>query len=132
MLQYRHYMKFKSWLISLVMLAVLTVTATGLFPFFHDMDQDRQVTGCPLMMDENVICSMSAQEHLSAWQNMFVAIPTEILLLLLLIFVTGPILQYLVYKPPKSLLFHLKERFLTIFDPLQEAFSSGLIHSKAY
>jgi len=83
-------------------------------------------------MDKDVICSMSAQEHLSAWQSMFRAITPQILLLTALLLIVVPIFRYLLYKPPRLLYFQHKERFVSILDHLQEAFSSGLIHSKAY
>lgn len=125
-------MTFKSWSISLMTLAVVVLIATGAPLLFHSMDKDGQMTNCPFM-GTPAICNMSAQEHLAAWQSMFSTIPTQIFLLLsLLLLVVRTPFRYLTYKPPQLLYFQPKEKFAPVFNHLQEAFSSGLINSKAY
>lgn len=118
--------------VSVILVISLFVITVGISLPQHDMSEGGQMTGCPIMMDRNVICSMSAQEHLSAWQSMFAAIPPQSLLLAPLLLLVVIISRYLLYKPSRVLYFQSKERFTPIFDYLQEAFSSGLIHSKAF
>ena len=125
-------MTFRSWPISLITLAVVVLVATGAPLLFHSMDKDGQMTNCTFM-GTPAICNMSAQEHISAWQRMFSNVPAQILLLLsLLLLVVRPLFRYLTYKPPQILYFQPKEKFTPVFNHLQEAFSSGLINSKAY
>mgnify|MGYP001559799056 CR=1 FL=1 len=121
-----------NWLISLMIVAVVFVIATGASLSLHDMAEDGQMTGCPIM-GMPVICNMNAQEHITAWQSMFSAIPTQVLLLLILLLVVGRLIfRYLIYKPPELFRYRFKERSSLIIGHLQEAFASGLIHSKAH
>jgi len=124
-------MRLKSWPTSIIAVAALAVISTGLSLPFHVTGQDGQMSNCPFM-GTPAICSMSAQEHIAALQSMFTAIPIQILLLTALLFMAGPILRYLTYKPPRFLYFQPEKQFVPILDHLQEAFSSGIINSKAY
>jgi hypothetical protein len=122
----------KNWLNALIIVALVAIVATGLSFSLHDMTEDGRMTGCPLM-GMPVICNMNVQEHIAAWQSMFSAIPTQILLLLVLLLVTSrPIFRYLTYRPPELLHLNYEERSLLVFDHLRESLASGLIHSKAY
>lgn len=123
-------MRFKSWSIPLAVIAMLIAVTTGLFFSFHGIG-DNQMTSCPIM-GMPVICDMSVQEHISAWKSIFAAIPGQILLLAALLFLARSVFRYLTFKPPRFLYLKPKLQFASIFNYLQEAFSSGLIHSKVY
>lgn len=95
---------------------------------------------CPFMMDQEVLCGMSVSEHLSAWKSVFsTAIPSVFALFLtlgtaLLLTSTAP---FLLRKP--ILRYRAKWRYCLyryIYShavrPLQELFSSGILHPKLF
>lgn len=126
------FMKLKDWSAYIAILSILVVVATGPSFFFHGVSQGGQTLGCPIV-GMPAICNMSVQEHISAWQDMFTAIPpVQILLLVALLLATVPIFRYLIHNSPRLLHFRPKERFVLTVDNLREAFSNGVIHSKAY
>lgn len=94
-------------------------------------------THCPLMgMD--TICQMNPLEHIAAWQQMFASVlanNTSSILLLLISFLAFSLQRFrrllaapvLAHQVPS-----LRARTLVNYNPLQEAFSSGILHPKIF
>lgn len=96
-------------------------------------------TGCPFMSHEEVICSMSTLDHLTAWKSAFTATTQSLALLL----VTAAALALVPSVAPHLLsrsrfrdvvyTQYPKERTYTFsYRPLQELFSSGILHPKIF
>lgn len=105
-------------------LTAWTMTAGG------TMQQD-----CPYM-GEVGYCNMNITEHLASWQNLFTTTlehlnPLSLLSLLTLFVLAYFFVDLLVRRRTERPLF---ERWRTreLFDPLQLAFSRGILHPKLY
>lgn len=125
--------------------AVMTIIFFGvmflsLFPMFTDMNMSGGMSSdCPFMSHEEVICSMSAFDHLSAWKSAFiVTLPSLTLLLLVAIaFVTivsvAPNLLHRQRYRNGPVTRSVHERTYTFsYRPLQELFSNGILHPKLF
>ena len=115
--------------------AFLFLNLFGLSSFGMSMSSDGHMSECPFM-GVTAVCQMSPSEHISAWQHMFTATTTENTLALLLLICAAVIFAYclnrqlypeirasLLSQPPDPSFFK---------SPLQEAFSNGILNSKAY
>ncbi len=113
------------------------------FAYFHTQSMsatDIPMPGCPFMNDgKPVLCTMSPLEHIEAWQDMFTAIPTtEILLLLSLLLLALYTLQRLPSKWPQSILrtFYIPQPHsvprLSFSSYLAQAFSDGVLNPKLF
>ena len=110
-------------------------------PIGMQATRDGKMGGC--MFTGTSLCTMTPLEHASAWQNTFTSLPAEVSQALLLVFLLSLIfsLTTIVRLLP---IFKASEidsagrlyakRFLThpYFNPLQEAFSRGILNPKAY
>lgn len=103
--------------------------------------ENGDMAGC-IFTGKTMLCKMSVIEHISLWQSMFVAIPQGslmfmvlLILLVAVVFVTKNILA-----PPRfsgsgvlTKRLYLREHpDLLLFNPLQEAFSRGILNPKTY
>lgn len=125
---------------ALYFLIVATVCA-AFFAASHvgmDAQMGGQMGPCPLMPGV-VICNMTPLQHIAAAQTMFTALPRlsdilSLLLLLLAAVIAAAFLSRNIFPPPKSTLprrfAHRNEH--VPFSSLLEAFSNGIIHSKAF
>lgn len=113
------------------------------FAYFHTQSMsatDIPMPGCPFMNDSKpVLCTMSPLEHIEAWQDMFTAIPTtEILLLLSLLLFSLFTLHRLPSKWPQSILqtFYIPQPYrtprLSFGSYLAQAFSDGVLNPKLF
>ena len=88
-------------LITLSLMIFLLVGASGVaYSGLMMSNDDMGTANCPLMMGhDSAVCPMSPLAHISSWQNMFAAIPTQgvmlLLLLLLALFFVSRLKQYL-------------------------------------
>ncbi|MHB1163225.1 MAG: hypothetical protein ACYCZZ_01725 [Minisyncoccota bacterium] len=117
----------------------LFVGAFGVAETAMTMGSDGHMAGCPLM-GIPALCHMSPLEHASALQNMFAAIPFAGVLLflvsLLLTLVGIPLFRstwqivraffWPIHAPPLRTSTYISQH------SLQDAFSNGILHSKAY
>lgn len=99
--------------------------------------RDGQMVHCPFMPGV-AICNMTPLQHMAAAQTAFTAIPQIDIALLLLMLLSVLIASLLIRKVPA---FPARAvRLVSIFTaapafahrPLQEAFSNGILHSKAF
>mgnify|MGYP001258635514 CR=1 FL=1 len=112
---------------------------SGFFHMTMTMDMVDDASGCAFMSSGKELCNMSVAEHISTWQSTFLAtMPVFNLLLLALaaaviIFTVAPNLllkqRFRVSIIPKEIV----ERVYTFsYRPLQELFSSGILHPKLF
>lgn len=115
---------------------------TMFFTLFHmsmGMDMSEGMAGCPFMSHEQVICPMNLADHIGAWESAFVAIvPTLILLIAILgsvafiISIAPNLIRKIRYLSlPLNRCFH-KRTYAFSYRPLQELFSSGILHPKLF
>ena len=132
--------RFKITLFTLGVAIFLWIGFLGLAYSTPSMQMDEQASNCPFM-DVTALCAMNPLGHLVMWQEMFTASPQQntlslfILLVLLLSFVFA---RGLHLPRTGSHLLHNKLYFIQHFSfvpPLlatQEAFSKGILNSKAF
>jgi hypothetical protein len=96
---------------------------------------------CPFGGHSIVICKMNPMEHIEEWQSMFTMLPAQDLLsLLFALFALLAISKLRFWSkfstPEPPLLLSKNQYALTnsfrIFDPLKEAFSSGILNPKIF
>lgn len=111
----------------------------GLFHMTMGMDMTGNMSGCPFMTHEETLCSMSVTEHLNAWQSAFtMTVPGFALLLsvlaaaVVLVAIAPNLLQRELFAPP-TIAKEIVERVYSFsYRPLQELFSSGILHPKLF
>lgn len=131
--------KFKKTFTPLIMAAFLIAALFGLLYFSMDLNNGGAVLGCPFM-DTPALCAIDPIGHIAEWQNMFAASfskelsPSFILALLLFFFVF--IFRNLLRSGTLIPIFTRGEypptRAPTTANPLQEAFSNGILHPKIF
>ena len=135
-------MKYRLKISSTVFLVVFVGTMfVSLFHMSTGMNMSGGMTDCPFAADQAVICPMSIMDHVNAWQSMFLStVPTFTLL-----FVVAASAALLLSVAPHvfSVSRLLHQRYITSFQfhertythcyrPLQELFSSGILHPKLF
>lgn len=124
-----------------ILLAVfLSVLSLSLFHMpAAGMDMSADTSGCPFMAHETTLCSMSVLDHVGAWKSAFLAVVPGFTLLLsvlvgaiVLLSVAPNLLlkqRYRILPLPKK----TNERTYSYsYRPLQELFSSGILHPKLF
>lgn len=124
----------KSVLFGLLFVVVFTTSIGGVVTANMMMD-DGVMHDCPYM-GVPVLCNMTPIEHVSAWQNMFLAtseqFSTYAFLLLLALAVLWQCIGY-IFVPRYSQTFAPRHRYRErVFDPLRLAFARGIIHRKVF
>jgi len=131
-------MKSEKLLTSILVITFLLVGATGVaysgMMIGHGMDD---MVGCPLMGHDAAMCNMNPLEHLSAWQNMFAAIPVQsvviLLLLLLALLLVFCLKQYLwLLQPSPQSVYISYDSETGTHDPLRRFIARGLMHPKIF
>ena len=135
--------KFTRFLLGLILIAFLSVTFFGMSQAMMGMEKrsDGTMSGC--MFSGTAICKMTFSEHLASWQGMFTAtnpqkvIALTLLALLAVMFVAVIILKknlFLLfsYYATRWRLFRKQNPHLSLFNPLREAFSKGILNPKIY
>lgn len=130
-------MKILSGIILSLFLGIMFVS---LFHMSGGMDMSHGMSDCPFMADQEVICAMSLGEHINAWKSVFFSlIPSAFTLLLtlgvaLLITSTAPHLlkKHILYKIPIHWSHIQHKTYTYTVRPLQELFSSGILHPKLF
>lgn len=125
------------------LLAFVTVSMFGLSHHMSGMTEDENgdMAGC-VFTGKTMLCKMSVIEHISLWQSMFTAMPQEsfmlfalLILLVVVIFVIKNILVRARLSGSGAFINKLslkKNPDLTLFNPLKEAFSQGILNPKIY
>ncbi len=102
-----------------------------------DMMMPETMPGCPLM-GMSAVCQMSPLEHLGMWQNLFTFLPkVEDLFAALIVFLTLALgatwFSWLPRRIPKTdVRYRIRHGYVPPHRSLQELFSSGILHSKAF
>jgi hypothetical protein len=124
-----------------IVLAVFTVLLFGIFGFGLGMDMNSPTANCPFDGHSMSICKMNPMEHIQEWQSMFTMIPTKdalsflsVLLALLALLAIGAWKKFSIHDQPWPEIyidpFYLRK--YQIFNPLQEAFSNGILNPKIF
>ena len=133
------YSYLKSILMSLTFIFVGTLFLS-LFHMSTDMSMTNHILDCPMMMEGGVICQMDFNEHMSFWSALSLAIPVLLLTLLLLLpyakafSMACSVLfgQSISVWKLSTVSFYQKQSPTYTVRPLQELFSSGILHPKIY
>ncbi len=111
----------------------------GLFHVTMGMDMTGNMSGCPFMTHEEVVCSMSVLDHIGLWQSAFSAVVPSLTLLLsalvaavLVLSVAPNLLLKQKFREPPLPRELLHRTYLYSYRPLQELFSSGILHPKLF
>ena len=130
----------------LILAAFLIAGTSGLPHLGMDMPMESggqmSSVNCFMPGMTEALCQMNPLQHIATWQNMFAAVPSQgsilTLLLALLALALGALLLYS-YRgaaPPRVLVFQPSfayyKRYIPFTDPLQEAFSNGILHPKIF
>lgn len=120
---------------TLVLTLLLGVMGTSLFGVTAHMDMSH----CPFMSHEEVLCPMSLVDHVAAWKSAFLAVaPTIVFLLSLvggtvLIIACAPNLLVSRYIPIPIYRWVLRERVYNFsYRRWQELFARGILNPKVF
>ena len=125
-----------------VSVLTLWVLLFGLTQFNMDMTMGDGMVNCPFAGHSMSICKMNPMEHIQEWQSMFTTLPAKdtlsslisILLALLALLGLRFFRKFSLHDQPWPEVyispFYLRKR--QIFDPLKEAFSSGILNPKIF
>lgn len=125
---------------SLLAVSVFAVVLLGSL-FFHSGDAAHGATPCPFSSETEVICPMSALEHLSTWQGTFAAlVPLCVLGLLSAAVVVGVRSSYprarmrLRQVPPLTLALRPLSARQAHYPlrPYADLFARGILHPKLF
>ena len=124
----------------LVLLAFLVGGLLGLSHFAMNMNDSGEALGCPFM-NTPTLCAMNPFYHIAVWQSMFAAsFSKEIFSLLALIALLGILFTFILRNfgltgdAPRSItpVRQILIRTFAVINPLQEAFSNGILHPKIF
>jgi len=131
-------MSFSKAHIGVLIVAILLVSAFGVgFSGLLMGHDDMNMIGCPLMGHDVALCPMNPLAHITAWQNLFAAIPVQsfvmVLLLLLALFFVSRLKQYLwlLHPSPQPVYVSCNPEAVS-HDPLRRFISRGLMHPKIF
>lgn len=124
-----------------VSVLTLWVLLFGLTQFNMDMTMGDGMVNCPFGGHSMSICKMNPMEHIQEWQSMFTMIPAKdalsflsALLALLALLAIGAWKKFSIHNQPWPEIyinpFYLRRS--QIFNPLKEAFSSGILNPKIF
>ncbi len=128
-------------------LAPIALIFVALFGLSHGMAgmekrSDGTMSGC-MFSGQAEMCTMTFSEHIAHWQAMFTTTAPQktlafaLLLLLVVVFIAVAILKRNLlllsnYYATRWRLYIRQNPNLSLFSPLKEAFSSGILHPKIY
>lgn len=121
----------------LLVVAIVLTSFLGAAHLGMDSGMGGQMGPCPLMPGV-AICNMTPLQHMAAAQSMFTTLPHSsdifsLLLLLLASVLAAAVLSKTFLAPPRSAAPRFVSRREDVpFSPILEAFSNGVIHSKAF
>ena len=126
-----------------IALAVFAMLLFGFSGFgMMGMDMNSPMVNCPFGGHSMSICKMNPMEHIQEWQSTFTTLPAKdalssllsILLALLALLGLRFFRKFSLHDQPWPEVyispFYLRKR--QIFDPLKEAFSSGILNPKIF
>lgn len=121
---------------------LMIVLGTMFLSFFYmstGMDMQSGMSDCPFMSHQETICPMSVMDHVGAWKDMFLSVIPSLILLLalagvsvLVASVAPNLLQSIRYLSPPMHKARFRQSYTFSYRPLQELFSSGILHPKLF
>lgn len=124
---------------TILTLLFLGVMFGGLFHISSGMSMDGNTSGCPFMLHSETLCSMNVLDHVGEWKSVFLGMmPTLTLLLsalvsvLVVLSVAPNLLQRRKYRVLVVLKDSTERVYWFPYHPLQELFSSGILHPKLF
>lgn len=121
----------KQIIATLIFIAFFTLGGFGMFAM-TGMEGHHHRPGCPFMPGEQIICNMTALDHIAAWQNAFTTTISTFSIYLLLVAVVLLVWKY--YSPTDIFVRRLllsRTREPVLVSLYQELFSSGILNPKA-
>ena len=122
-----------------ILLFLLGTMFVSLFHLSMGMDMMGGTTDCPFMSHQEVVCQMNLADHIGAWKDTFLSVvPTLTLLMavagiaMLVASVAPNLLQKTLYTSPPVCRWLLTKTYTFSYRPLQELFSSGILHPKLF
>lgn len=103
-------------------------------------DEEAVLVDCPFVFGHSMaICEMNPMEHLQEWQSMFTMLPSQNVLLALFALLALLLARkfhstFSIPEPPLTPRSNrpVYTQSFQIFDPLKEAFSSGILNPKLF
>lgn len=136
--------KFARFLLGFALLAFIAVAFFGMSQTMMGMEKrsDGTMSGC-MFSGQAEICTMTFSEHIAHWQAMFTTtVPQKALAFALLILLAVTFVAVAIFKRNLLLLYnyyatrwrlYIKQNpNLSLFNPLSEAFSNGLLNPKIF
>jgi len=124
---------------STMLLFLLGTMFVSLFHLSMGMDMTGGMTDCPFAANEEVICPMNLGDHIGAWKAAFLSVVPALTLLLavagLAVFIASVapnLLRKIQYAAPPSSRWLQARTYTFSYRPLQELFSSGILHPKLF
>ena len=95
-------------------------------------DGHHHESGCPFMMDEQSVCTMTPLDHFVVWQKIFISFIPKIFILIPLLFYSL-ILLSMRFNPPDKFIYIPSEQKNPSIPPslFQQLFSKGILNPKA-
>ena len=135
-------LKISKIIVGIASISLLWMMFFGLSQFGMATDVNGNVVKCPFAGHSMSICIMNPTEHIEEWQSMFTTLPAQqdavlalFALIVLVAFGTLGFWNKFSIHNELLLLSRLRSRLrdsFQIFDPLQEAFSSGILNPKIF
>lgn len=111
----------------------------GLFHVTSGMDMAGSMPDCPFMTHGETLCSMGVLDHVGLWQATFLAVTPSLIVLLfalvtavVLLAVAPNLLRKQRFREPLFSKELLQRIYSYSYRPLQELFSSGILHPKLF
>lgn len=120
-----------------ILFFVLGAMGISLSHMSMGMDMSGTMADCPFMSNVEVVCPMNLADHIGAWKSVFLSVVPSLTLLLASVViavasVAPNLLRKIQYASPPSQRWLQKRTYTFSCRPLQELFSSGILHSKLF
>lgn len=121
------------FLCSFMLLGYFSVLVYTPIHMIEMADMNMSMEHCPFALSQHVICSMTISEHIREWQNWLQSfLPSFKILTSTTLFFA---LSYLLTTSPsilRLLLYSKRQSKVKTYSFLQNLFSQGILHTKAY
>lgn len=125
--------KLKLLLGSFALLGYLSILFYMPVHMIEMADMNMPMEHCPFAMNQHVICNMTISEHIREWQNSLQGFLPSFEILTATILACA--ISHLLTVPPpilQLLLYYKRQKSIKIQRLLQNLFSQGILHTKAY
>ncbi|MFA5987597.1 MAG: hypothetical protein WC797_03030 [Candidatus Paceibacterota bacterium] len=132
---------FGKIVVILTTISFLWLVSFGLFHHMAQMRPDHTMGGC-LLNGQVELCTMNFSEHIALWQSLLISLPEEggllsVILLIVILVVAIAARWYFdseIFEDYTSRRSIFKRQYFrtNLYDPLNEAFSQGILNPKIY